>query len=56
MGITVNPRFDYSLVEVDGKKYVIGSDRLPVVAEDIGWKDYKVLKQLKGTDFDGDDL
>ena len=53
VGITVNPRFDYSLVEVDGKKYVIGSDRLPVVAEDLGWKDYKVLKQLKGTDFDG---
>ena len=53
VGITVNPRFDYSLVEVDGKKYVIGSDRLPAVAEDLGWKDYKVLKQLKGTDFDG---
>lgn len=53
VGITVNPRFDYSLVEVDGKKYVIGSDRLPAIAEDLGWKDYKVLKQLKGTDFDG---
>ena len=52
VGITVNPRFDYSLVEVDGKKYVIGSDRLPAIA-DLGWKDYKVLKQLKGTDFDG---
>lgn len=52
VGITVNPRFDYSLVEVDGKKYVIGADRLSAVAEDLGWKDYKVLKDIKGTDFD----
>ncbi len=52
VGITVNPKFDYDVVEVDGKKYVIGSDRLPAVAEDLGWKYYKVLKTLKGTDFD----
>ena len=52
VGITVNPKFDYDVVEVNDKKYVIGSDRLPVVAEDLGWKDYKVLKTLKGTDFD----
>lgn len=53
VGITVNPKFDYDVVEVNDKKYVIGSDRLPAVAEDLGWKDYKVLKTLKGTDFDG---
>ena len=52
VGITVNPKFDYDVVEVNDKKYVIGSDRLPAVAEDLGWKDYKVLKTLKGTDFD----
>lgn len=52
VGITVNPKFDYSVVEVNGKKYVIGADRLAAVAEDLGWKDYKVLKTLKGTDFD----
>lgn len=52
VGITVNPKFDYDVVEVNDKKYVIGSDRLPAVAEDLGWKDYKVLKILKGTDFD----
>ena len=52
VGITVNPKFDYVVVEVNGKKYVIGADRLSAVAEDLGWKDYKVLKTLKGTDFD----
>src|SRR5699024_3870221 len=29
-----------------------GSQRLSAVAEDLGWKDYKVVKTLKGTDFD----
>ena len=52
VGITVNPKFDYSVVEVNGKKYVIGTDRLPAVAEDLGWKDYKVLKHMAGTEFD----
>ena len=52
VGITVNPKFDYSVVEVNGKKYVIGSQRLSAVAEDLGWEDYKVVKTLKGTDFD----
>ncbi len=48
VGITVNPKFDYVVVEVNGKKYVIGADRLSAVAEDLGWKDYKVLKTPKG--------
>ncbi|WP_308555626.1 isoleucine--tRNA ligase [uncultured Lactobacillus sp.] len=52
VGITLNPKFDYSVVEVNGKKYVIGTDRLPAVAEDLGWKDYKVLKHMAGTEFD----
>lgn len=52
VGITLNPKFDYSVVEVNGKKYVIGTDRLLAVAEDLGWKDYKVLKHMAGTEFD----
>src|SRR5699024_2698864 len=52
VGITVNPKFDYSVDEGNGKKYVIGSQRLSTVAEELGWKDYKVVKTLKGTDLD----
>jgi isoleucyl-tRNA synthetase len=52
VGITVNPKFDYSVVAVNGKKYVIGTDRLSAVAEDLGWKDYRVLKHMAGTEFD----
>lgn len=51
-GITVNPQFDYSVVEVGDKRYVVGTDRLDAVAEDLDWKDYKVVQHLKGTDMD----
>lgn len=52
VGITVNPRFEYDVVSVAGKKYVIGDSRLQAVAKDLGWEDYKVVKRLKGTSFD----
>lgn len=51
-GITVNPKFDYSLVQVGDKRYVVGSDRLSAVAETLEWKDYEVLKHFKGTDLE----
>ncbi|MGQ5709135.1 isoleucine--tRNA ligase [Lactobacillus sp. PSON] len=51
-GITVNPQFDYSVVEVNGKRYVVGTTRLDAVAEALGWEDYKVVQHLKGSDMD----
>ncbi|RMC25112.1 MULTISPECIES: isoleucine--tRNA ligase [unclassified Lactobacillus] len=51
-GITVNPAFDYSVVKVDNKKYVIGTQRLSTVAEILGWKDYQIVQHLKGSDMD----
>lgn len=51
-GITVNPAFDYSVVEVNDKRYVIGTDRLESVAEALGWHDYQVVQHLKGSEMD----
>ena len=51
-GITVNPGFDYSVVQVGAKRYVVGTDRLAAVAEELGWKDYEVVQHLKGTEMD----
>lgn len=51
-GITVNPRFDYSVVQLGDKKYVVGTNRLPAVAEALGWKDYQTVKHLKGSEMD----
>lgn len=51
-GITVNPSFDYSVVKVNGKKYVVGTDRLKAVAETLGWDNYEVVQHLAGSDMD----
>ena len=51
-GITVNPGFDYSVAQVGDKRYVVGTDRLAAVAEELGWKDYEVVQHLKGTEMD----
>ena len=51
-GITVNPGFDYSVVQVDDKRYVVGTERLEAVAAELDWNDYKVTQHLKGKDMD----
>lgn len=51
-GITVNPSFDYSVVKVNDKKYVVGTDRLKAVAETLGWDNYEVVQHLAGSDMD----
>ncbi|MCF1783232.1 isoleucine--tRNA ligase [Lactobacillus mulieris] len=54
VGITVNPKFEYSLIKVAGeeRKFVIGTSQLEKVAEDLDWQDYEVVDTFKGTDFD----
>ncbi|MCI1986012.1 MAG: isoleucine--tRNA ligase [Lactobacillus sp.] len=52
LGIAVNPRFEYAQVAVDGKKYVVASEMLAKVAEELGWSDYQVLKTFPGTALD----
>ncbi|MDN6028867.1 MAG: isoleucine--tRNA ligase [Lactobacillus sp.] len=51
-GITVNPQFDYSVVQVGDKRYVIGTNRLAVVADALGWSDYQTVQHVKGSDLD----
>lgn len=52
LAIAVNPRFEYSQVEVDGKKYVVATEMLNRVSEELGWSDAKVLKSFKGTEME----
>ena len=51
-GITVNPGFDYSVAQVGPKRYVVGTERLEAVAQELGWEDYQVVQHLKGTEMD----
>ena len=52
LGISVNPQFDYSVVQVGDKKYVVGTSRLEAVAETLGWENYEVVQHLKGSEMD----
>ena len=50
--ICVNPKFDYSVVQVGDKRYVVASGLLDKVAEEIGWDNYKVVQIVKGADME----
>ena len=50
--ICVNPKFDYSVVQVGDKRYGVGSGLLDKVAEEIGWDNYKVVQTVKGADME----
>lgn len=50
--ICVNPKFDYSVVQVGDKRYVVASGLLDKVAEEIGWDNYKVVQTIKGADME----
>lgn len=50
--ICVNPKFDYSVVQVGDKRYVVARGLLDKVAEEIGWDDYKVVQTVKGADME----
>ena len=50
--ICVNPKFDYSVIQVGDKRYVVASGLLDKVAEEIGWDDYKVVQTVKGADME----
>ena len=52
-GITVNPEFKYSLIEVNGEKYVIASELIEKVLSETGIKEYELIKEFEGKEFDG---
>lgn len=51
--IAVNPRFDYSLIKLStGKKYVVASDRIEYLAQTLGWDQWQVIREYKGSEFE----
>lgn len=52
LGITVHADFNYSQIEADGRKFVVATDLLETVQNEIGWKNVSVLKELKGSDME----
>ena len=53
LGIFAHPDYDYVLVAVNDRQFVIASELLNTVAEKLEWADYKVLQTIKGSELDG---
>jgi isoleucyl-tRNA synthetase len=52
LGVTFNPGFEYSAVEVGGDVLIVASGLLERVASTLGWSDYKVIGDYSGEKFD----
>jgi isoleucyl-tRNA synthetase len=52
LGIFAHPDYDYSVVAVNNRKFVIASEMLEAVAEKLEWENPKVLQTLKGSDLE----
>lgn len=50
LGISVHPDLEYSVVAVDGEKFVVASALVESVAQTIEWENYKVDRTIKGAD------
>lgn len=52
LGISVHPEFIYSIVNVDGNKFLLAKDLVEFVAKEIGWESYEIVNEIKGSDLD----
>lgn len=52
LGISLNPAFNYVVVAVNGKNYVLAEGLLAAAAAEIGWSDYAVVARCKGADLE----
>ncbi|SIT67743.1 isoleucine--tRNA ligase [Edaphobacillus lindanitolerans] len=52
LGISVHPEFVYSVVEADGKKWVVAKDLVEQVGEKLGWTDAATVKEMKGAELE----
>ncbi|MFX3622626.1 MAG: isoleucine--tRNA ligase [Ectobacillus sp.] len=52
LGISVHPDLEYSVVKVNGNKYIIASALFEDVEKTLGWENAEVVKTLKGNDLE----
>jgi isoleucyl-tRNA synthetase len=52
LGISVHPDFEYVVVEVGDKKYVLAQGLLEAASKEMGWSDVKVLSSVKGSELE----
>ncbi|WP_458413966.1 isoleucine--tRNA ligase [Schinkia sp. CFF1] len=52
LGICVHPELEYSVVEVNGAKYVMSSALLESVAKTMEWENVNVVRTIKGAELE----
>ncbi|AYC29176.1 isoleucine--tRNA ligase [Paenisporosarcina cavernae] len=52
LGISVHPEFDYVVVQVNEKKYIVAKELVSSVAETLEWSEYEILQTVKGEQLD----
>ncbi|RYL95403.1 isoleucine--tRNA ligase [Sporolactobacillus sp. THM7-4] len=53
LAIAVNPEFDYSVVQVGDRKFVVASELVEKLTGTFEWKNPKVLRSFNGKDLEG---
>ncbi|MBC8078885.1 MAG: isoleucine--tRNA ligase [Gorillibacterium sp.] len=52
LGISLHPDYDYVVVAVNGKNYVVAEGLLEAAAGEIGWSSYEIVAKLKGSELE----
>lgn len=52
LGISLHPDYEYALVEVNGRKYVVAAELLSSVQKELEWETVQVLSRMKGADLE----
>lgn len=52
LGIAVNPKFTYSVVQVKDRKFVVAEDLVNSLTETLEWENPKVLRNINGKDLE----
>lgn len=52
LGISVHPRLNYVVVNVEGTRYIVAEALLPSVKETLGWETAEVEKTVKGSELE----
>ena len=53
MGITIDPEFEYSIVNYENENYIMAKELVTKVMEMAGMENYKIVKTFKGQELDG---
>jgi isoleucyl-tRNA synthetase len=53
MAIAFHPESEYAAAEMNGEVYILAKRLLPIVAEELGFKEFKVLAEFHGRELEG---